>query len=155
MCLLSRHQLGGGLVYNHNLEPATLCCWYLCFHRLSEAACPGLSWLEVIVDTEDSSPVVSVPTPVMFTYQQDVAVELNRLLQAGNQCFSQALVDILEVSWRGVLEPFPPPNPGVHLSESPRVDLIMHVAFVVSWGLSSAVHQGEASSCVSNWNLSH
>eukprot|EP00192_Tetraselmis_astigmatica_P007173 CAMPEP_0117697328 /NCGR_PEP_ID=MMETSP0804-20121206/29166_1 /TAXON_ID=1074897 /ORGANISM="Tetraselmis astigmatica, Strain CCMP880" /LENGTH=706 /DNA_ID=CAMNT_0005511563 /DNA_START=361 /DNA_END=2479 /DNA_ORIENTATION=- len=45
---------------------------------------PGVGWLEVMMDTDDSSLVLSAPLPVMFTPIREVAEEMNQLLPAND-----------------------------------------------------------------------
>mmetsp|Transcript_20744 Transcript_20744/g.57581 ORF Transcript_20744/g.57581 Transcript_20744/m.57581 type:complete len:1221 (+) Transcript_20744:86-3748(+) len=50
--------------------------------RLPTGVSPGLCWLEVMVDTDDSSLVLSEPFPLLFSPLLEIAEEVNRLLPA-------------------------------------------------------------------------
>ena len=58
---------------------------------------PGVAWIEVMVDTEDSSLVLSEAYPLMLTPLTDVAEEANNFIQAADPCHQQEFVAIMEV----------------------------------------------------------
>eukprot|EP00192_Tetraselmis_astigmatica_P000814 CAMPEP_0117673728 /NCGR_PEP_ID=MMETSP0804-20121206/14633_1 /TAXON_ID=1074897 /ORGANISM="Tetraselmis astigmatica, Strain CCMP880" /LENGTH=1232 /DNA_ID=CAMNT_0005482497 /DNA_START=17 /DNA_END=3715 /DNA_ORIENTATION=- len=64
--------------------------------RLPEDTQPGVGWLEVMVDTEDSSLVLSEPSPVMFSPLKEVAEEVNLMLQTNHATNASRLGTFLE-----------------------------------------------------------